>query len=181
MPWELGTPTDKSGPAYQRSRKRQFLKYVGAASIGFGGGTLLTKGDSTEGIVSAFGTNTTQTNGSTTESIEQPIDSEMELGVEDVASVEAVRGQESHLLATVTVSNPREEALRRGLFVTVRHEPYESTGDRIVQLPARSREEYLVRVPRAGQIRSAVLSAVENDDYEIEASLGSLPERYGDG
>jgi hypothetical protein len=187
MSWELGAPTDKSGPAYRRSRKRQFLKYAGVAALGFGGGTLFSHQESTDGIVSAFGTeNATAdepTNASTNGSIStggQSTGSGTESTVEEVAAVEPVRTNRNHVLASVVVSNSLETVDRRGLYVTIRHEPYESKEDRVVELPPQSSQEYLLRVPRAGQIRLAMLTAVENDDYEIDVRLGGLPERYGD-
>jgi hypothetical protein len=181
MTWEVGTPTDKSGPAYRKSRKRQFLKYAGAVGLGFGGGALFTRQESDEGIVSAFGNNSTA-NGS---------DSGAPTGtptataggdptIEGIGSIDAHSNPTHHALVSVTVSNPTTTAVRRGLYVTIRHEPYESSGDRVVELPPRSSQDYLVRVPRSGQMRNAIFLAVENDDHELETRLGELPERYGD-
>jgi hypothetical protein len=179
MSWEVGTPTDKSGPAYRKSRKRQFLKYVGAVGLGFGGGTLLTRQESDDGIVSALGSNNTTTNSTT--STETPTATPGgEPTIEGVASIDAVSTPTHHALVSVTISNPTSTALRRGLYVTIRYEPYETAGDRVVELAPRSSQDYLVRVPRAGQMRNAIFQAVENGDHELETSLGALPERYGD-
>jgi hypothetical protein len=156
--------------------------------VGFGGGTVLSADDSSEGIVSAFATedsNETHPTGagnSTTEgaSSTPTIASGGTPALGGVSDVRAVQGQIRHVLITVTLTNPRDSMQRRGLFVTLRHEPYETTTDRVVELPPQSRGEYLVRVPNVGQVRSAMLHAVENDNYEIDVELGDLPERYGD-
>jgi hypothetical protein len=189
MSWEVGGPTGKSGPAYRTSRRRQFLKYVGAASLGFGGGAVLTDRSSTEGVVTAIeektmrsdATGNASNNTTTSAGIDGTPITGTEPAIDEVLTVQPVSGQRKYVLVTLAVSNPLEEHVRKGLYVTIRHEPYESTGNRIAELPAESRHEYMVRVPRSGQIRPAILSAVENGDHEVEVSLGSLPERYGDG
>jgi hypothetical protein len=188
MSWEVGGPTDKSGAAYRASSKRQFLKYVGAATVGFGGGAVSSNGGSTEGIVSAFGgANETAdedpspatANGSATPAVESSI-AGTEPSIDEVVSVEASDGQRKFVLVTVALTNPREESVRRGVYATIRDEPYESSGDRVVELPPTSRHEYLVRIPRIGQLRSALVTAVQTDDYDIETSVGLIPERYRD-
>jgi len=182
MPWEVGTPTDKSGPAYHKSRKRQFLQYAGALGLGFGAGALVTRQESDEGIVSAIGANKTAAKGSdSAASTRTPTATAGGAPtIEGIGSIAAATTPTHHALVSVTVSNPTPTAVRRGIYVTIRHEPYESSGDRVVELPPRSTQEYLLRVPRSGQMRNAIFLAVENDDHELETRLGELPERYGD-
>jgi hypothetical protein len=188
MSWEVGGPTDKSGAAYRASSKRQFLQYVGAATVGFGGGAVFSNGGSTEGIVSAFGGANESAEGDSSPataddsatSATESSSGGTEPAIDEVVSVRASDGQRKFVLVTVALTNSREESVRRGVYATIRDEPYESSGDRIVELPPASRHEYLVRIPRTGQLRSALIAAVQNDDYELETSVGPIPERYGD-
>jgi len=193
MTGEVGAPTDKTGTAYRTTTRRKLLRSLGIGGIGFGAGATFASARSGDGIVSALRGNSSTAGGSTpspsatpapTTAIADSTSASPTAGedpvVEEVTAVEAIRGQERHVRVSAIVANPNTAPLRRGLYATVHHEPYESTGNRLVDLPANSRHEYLLRVPHLGDVRSAILEAVDRGDHSIDVTVGPLPDRFGD-